>query len=138
MVSQVTGGNTLSGIARYKQYILVALLVLSVSVLVYFGYYFFSADDINRVPSGTKQKATTVSESSPNTLRCVKICEASRDVGFDLNKGLCLDSNLDGYACAVVVADKGHCRVYYNGVEEIVLNEKCEFVGVFKYEGDKN
>lgn len=124
-----------SGIIGGKQYIVALLLVVAVAVVAYF--WFSSAADSTRVVSGVKETTAPVTESSPVTQQCVEICSATVAVGIDINDGLCLNNDINGYACAVIVADSGHCPAYYRGASEIVLNENCEFVGVYKHkEGD--
>lgn len=121
-------GDISSGVARYKAHILALLLVVFVSALAYFF-----------VPT---EKAVVSSnagdETSHNPLieRCMEICRSSKAVGMDLSKGLCLRNNLEGYSCAVVVSDGGHCLTYFKGADEIVLDENCGFVGIYKKEGD--
>ena len=121
------------GIIIDKRYLVAFLLVAAGVVAAYF--WFSSAPDSTRVISGVKETRTSVTESSPVTQQCIKICNATVAVGIDINDGICLNNNINGYACAVVVADKGHCPAYYKGAGEIVLNENCEFVGLYRYGG---
>ena len=67
--------------------------------------------------------------------KCVEICNVVKSAGIDVGGGVCLDNNIGEFSCAIVVAGNGHCPAYYEGVDEVVLNEKCEFLGIYKYRG---
>jgi len=88
------------------------------------------------VHSGAPAHTTTTPDAEIN--RCVEICSVLRSAGRDLSEGLCLDARLNGYSCAVVVNDAGHCPPYYSGTPEIVLSPECSFVDVFRYSGEQS
>jgi hypothetical protein len=71
--------------------------------------------------------------------RCISRCKSLRDLGLPVYKGMCVvsqASELNGFVCAVVVNDAGHCADYRKGVaSEIVLNPACGFVGVYSPKG---
>jgi len=76
-----------------------------------------------------------LSPDSPVVERCIRICKDLHDINVDLSSGRCLSNNLSGYSCAVVSGGLGHCPSYRAGGVEIVLNSRCEFVGVYAQAG---
>ncbi|GEM_PF-5673997 len=76
--------------------------------------------------------------NNPIVSKCREICAATKSAGVPFTGGLCLDDDLNGYACAVVVNDSGHCPSYSKGAPEIVLNAECGYIGVYRYSGDAN
>ncbi len=76
-----------------------------------------------------------LSPDSPVVERCIRICKGLHDINVDLSSGRCLSNNLSGYSCAVVSGGLGHCPSYRAGGVEIVLNSRCEFVGVYAQAG---
>jgi len=83
------------------------------------------------VRSGTSAQASPNLEAEIN--RCIEICNATKAAGMPVDMGICLNSNISGYACAVIFNDHGHCPAYYRGTPEIVLNKECKYEGVYKY-----
>ena len=67
--------------------------------------------------------------------RCHDVCTATVSVGINVSSGICLDNDINGYACAVVVHDSGHCPAYLRGAPELVFDTKCNYVGTYRAKG---
>ena len=71
--------------------------------------------------------------------RCISRCNSVKSIGVPIQNGSCIvaqPAELNGFVCAVVVNDGGHCPAYDLGKSpEIVLNPACEFVGVYSPKG---
>ncbi len=65
--------------------------------------------------------------------KCVSLCKEVTVTGEKIDDGICLSPDVMGYGCAVVANGKGHCVRFFRGAPEIVLNNKCEYVGVYTY-----
>ena len=138
-----SGENT---IARSPESYLmrVAIVVLLVLVPVYYvGYLRGYGAGVNATTAKYSPNISTYESQSHSDqnwafLRslissCQSDCKAMGAAGVNLASGVCIYPNpaaADGYVCAVVVKNKGHCDAYYKGVPEIVLDPSCNYVGV--------
>ncbi len=125
---------------RSKHMLRVAVIAAGVVVLMIVaycvGHAFGKSGKVSpRIISGVKQEVRSKSGSTPSPpiSKCIDICKATKSVGIDVSSGMCLNDNLSGYACAVVVSDHGHCPSYFSGRSEVVLNTDCESIGVYRY-----
>ncbi len=59
----------------------------------------------------------------------IDVCNSSKSVGINLSNGLCLDSQYNGYALAVVVNGNGHCPTYPD-YPEVTLDDNCNYTSV--------
>lgn len=112
-----------------------ALFILA---LAFAGGYFFakSGPRVTSIESGVvAPDATNITKDSALVSRCVSICKATVAAGISTDNGMCIHNDINGFACAVVVEDKGHCPSYYSGGLEIVLDPGCGYVNVYRYTG---
>jgi len=66
--------------------------------------------------------------------RCVDLCKDASKV-VKLSRGRCISPDLNGFGCAVIENNNGHCVRFYRGTPEIVLDENCVYVGVIQWKG---
>ncbi len=65
--------------------------------------------------------------------RCESLCRARQLAG--ISGAGCISANIDGYACAIVDGNAGHCLGFYRGTPEIALDKNCNVLGVFEGAG---
>ena len=84
----------------------------------------------------TNKQSAVVDKTVPKEAitRCVNLCKDMSKV-IRLNSGRCLSPDIDGYSCAVIVNEEGHCVRSLRGSKEIDLDRNCKLVGVVKWEG---
>lgn len=116
---------------------LILALLIAFSAGAAFGYILGApttsscAPDI-RSGSQISTSAPSKADLAPYVSRCHDICTATASVGINVSDGICLNNDLNGYACAVVVHDSGHCPSYFKGAPEIVFDTKCSYVGLYR------
>ncbi len=135
------------------QYVIIAILVILIPLAYYFGYSSGYSAGANAVqakyaPSVSNATSAPISGASADSNvskqlvdRCISSCKNMKSVGVNFaSGGGCIyptPSVLNGYVCAVVVKDMGHCDAYYKGAPEIVLDPACEYKGVYHYKSSK-
>jgi len=87
-----------------------------------------SGSQINASPPSKADFAKYIS-------RCHDICTATVSVGINVSSGICLNNDINGYACAVVVHDSGHCPSYSAGSPELIFDTNCNYVGTYRAKG---
>ncbi len=109
------------------------IVVFAILAVVIFGY---ATGKI--AGAGTTEKSSITSMGKGSTSisksiveRCISLCKDTMSVDNYAKNGACLSPDLNGYGCAVVVNAKGHCIRSFIGTPEIVLNNRCEYVGVY-------
>jgi hypothetical protein len=121
--------------------------ILATAVLAFVIGYYAGMSSSPRAASSCAPAIKSGATVTPKSLskqqlsayisKCQNICAASKSVGMNLSHGLCLNNDLNGYACAVVVHDSGHCPAYYHGSPELVFDVSCKYVGTYSIGGKK-
>ena len=137
------GGAESQGRSITLSYVIFAVVLLGTFAAgVAAGYLVHTAPSAACAPhvvSGTPVPPEKLSSANLKAYvsRCHDICVATTSVGINVSSGICLNNDLNGYACAVVVGDSGHCPAYSRGAPELVFDASCKYVGVYRKGGSR-
>ncbi len=108
--------------------ILLAIVAISTLIIMYEPHS--EGKEVEAKNMGVTEK------NAPSAVinRCIGICKDVSNL-VDFRNGHCLSPDLNGFGCAIIKNNSGHCARFYRGTPEIVLDENCSYVGVIQWKG---